>query len=297
MVGCCTLMYQTLDNMDGKQARRTGSSSPLGLLFDHGIDALNIVLGAFNSMAMLQVGHSREMCALIWLAGVVPFFFATWEEYHTGYLYLGFFNGPTDGVLILAASQFLSACVDDYTVFWTREAFLNLSRKEVVVVFYLVCVLFTVLGNLVAVARVSRGWARLRAALGLAVPFCLSLTLGAAWLAMSGSGAFARSPRLVFWLLGLPFLKMVIHLQLAHVCAESYRPWMVSLLPPVVILAGAGIVPASIFEEGALLLPSACVAWLAGACLHLAWFAVRDVAHALNICVFRIPVQAAKQET
>ena len=28
--------YQTLDNVDGKQARRTGSSSPLGLLFDHG---------------------------------------------------------------------------------------------------------------------------------------------------------------------------------------------------------------------------------------------------------------------
>ena len=28
--------YQTLDAIDGKQARRTGSSSPLGQLFDHG---------------------------------------------------------------------------------------------------------------------------------------------------------------------------------------------------------------------------------------------------------------------
>jgi hypothetical protein len=28
--------YSTMDNMDGKQARRTGSSSALGLLFDHG---------------------------------------------------------------------------------------------------------------------------------------------------------------------------------------------------------------------------------------------------------------------
>jgi ethanolaminephosphotransferase len=32
---------QTIDNLDGKQARRTKSSSPLGLLFDHGCDALN----------------------------------------------------------------------------------------------------------------------------------------------------------------------------------------------------------------------------------------------------------------
>lgn len=30
-------IYQTLDAIDGKQARRTNSSSPLGQLFDHGI--------------------------------------------------------------------------------------------------------------------------------------------------------------------------------------------------------------------------------------------------------------------
>ena len=32
--------YQTLDAIDGKQARRTGNSTPLGQLFDHGCDAL-----------------------------------------------------------------------------------------------------------------------------------------------------------------------------------------------------------------------------------------------------------------
>ena len=29
-------IYQSLDAIDGKQARRTGSSSPLGEVFDHG---------------------------------------------------------------------------------------------------------------------------------------------------------------------------------------------------------------------------------------------------------------------
>eukprot|EP00438_Fugacium_kawagutii_P000898 Skav225784 [mRNA] locus=scaffold2147:24333:29292:+ [translate_table: standard] len=33
-------IYQTLDALDGKQARRTGTSSPLGQLFDHGCDCL-----------------------------------------------------------------------------------------------------------------------------------------------------------------------------------------------------------------------------------------------------------------
>ena len=34
-------LYQTLDAIDGKQARRTGSSNALGELFDHGCDSLS----------------------------------------------------------------------------------------------------------------------------------------------------------------------------------------------------------------------------------------------------------------
>jgi phosphatidylglycerophosphate synthase len=34
-------IYQTLDAIDGKQARRTKSNSPLGELFDHGCDGVS----------------------------------------------------------------------------------------------------------------------------------------------------------------------------------------------------------------------------------------------------------------
>ena len=34
-------LYQSLDAIDGKQARRTNSSSPLGELFDHGCDSVS----------------------------------------------------------------------------------------------------------------------------------------------------------------------------------------------------------------------------------------------------------------
>ncbi len=33
----CQFLYQTFDACDGKQARKTNSSSPLGQLVDHGI--------------------------------------------------------------------------------------------------------------------------------------------------------------------------------------------------------------------------------------------------------------------
>jgi len=38
----CYFLYRMFDEMDGKQARRTGSSSALGLIFDHGCDAFAI---------------------------------------------------------------------------------------------------------------------------------------------------------------------------------------------------------------------------------------------------------------
>eukprot|EP00919_Chromeraceae_sp_WS-2016_P054352 GHVR01129134.1.p2 GENE.GHVR01129134.1~~GHVR01129134.1.p2 ORF type:complete len:100 (-),score=8.76 GHVR01129134.1:1108-1407(-) len=52
--GTCVLIYQTLDNMDGKQARRTGNSSPLGMIFDHGCDAMGVVF--------LALGVGRLIC-------------------------------------------------------------------------------------------------------------------------------------------------------------------------------------------------------------------------------------------
>ena len=36
----CLFVYQTMDGMDGKQARRTNSGSPLGEVIDHGADAI-----------------------------------------------------------------------------------------------------------------------------------------------------------------------------------------------------------------------------------------------------------------
>lgn len=42
-------IYQTLDAIDGKHARNTKRSSPLGMLMDHGCDSLT------NSFALIQV--------------------------------------------------------------------------------------------------------------------------------------------------------------------------------------------------------------------------------------------------
>jgi ethanolaminephosphotransferase len=77
-------IYYTLDCMDGKQARRTNSSSPLGQLFDHGVDALGNVSHVQVIQCIVQVPPTLLVtlqCSL-----QTAFFQAQWEEYYTGRL-------------------------------------------------------------------------------------------------------------------------------------------------------------------------------------------------------------------
>lgn len=73
------VFYTWLDCFDGKQARRTGTSSPLGQLFDHGCDALSVNLllasigaslgvpcGWAHGIGMFGVSGSRGSRGSIW---------------------------------------------------------------------------------------------------------------------------------------------------------------------------------------------------------------------------------------
>jgi ethanolaminephosphotransferase len=54
--GLAYFLYHICDNSDGKQARRTNSSSPLGMLLDHGIDAFTIVFFGVVVMRIVSIG-------------------------------------------------------------------------------------------------------------------------------------------------------------------------------------------------------------------------------------------------
>jgi ethanolaminephosphotransferase len=94
--------YSTMDNIDGKQARRTGTSSPLGELFDHGIDSLNCTLGSLLETAAMGLGPTK-IGAFTALVPCLPMYFSCWETYHTHTLFLGAFNGPTEGLILACA--------------------------------------------------------------------------------------------------------------------------------------------------------------------------------------------------
>lgn len=55
------LVYQTRDNTDEKQAQRVQSSSPLGLLFDHGYDAINSIIGSANRIIGMRFSMTSTL--------------------------------------------------------------------------------------------------------------------------------------------------------------------------------------------------------------------------------------------
>eukprot|EP00592_Proboscia_alata_P001721 CAMPEP_0194374400 /NCGR_PEP_ID=MMETSP0174-20130528/22819_1 /TAXON_ID=216777 /ORGANISM="Proboscia alata, Strain PI-D3" /LENGTH=458 /DNA_ID=CAMNT_0039153953 /DNA_START=123 /DNA_END=1499 /DNA_ORIENTATION=- len=108
--GAAMLIYQTLDNMDGKQARRTNSSSPMGCLFDHGCDSINVIFGIGGWHAALGLGSGDLRLRLATsIVPMIPFYFTAWEQSFTHSLVLPIINGPSEGLVLGAALSFSSA--------------------------------------------------------------------------------------------------------------------------------------------------------------------------------------------
>ena len=85
--------------MDGKQARKIGASSPLGMLFDHVCDAINTGISPLYVGSALGVGWDWAFWFCI--LGFVPFHIQTWEEYYRREMVLPIINGPSEGILLI----------------------------------------------------------------------------------------------------------------------------------------------------------------------------------------------------
>lgn len=88
---------------------RTAERAFLSLtpLVSHGIDSLNCTLASLCETAALGLGPTKTG-AFTALVPCLPMFFSTWETYHTHTLYLGYFNGPTEGLLLACSLMVIS---------------------------------------------------------------------------------------------------------------------------------------------------------------------------------------------
>ncbi|XP_041969870.1 ethanolaminephosphotransferase 1-like isoform X2 [Aricia agestis] len=81
----------TLDGIDGKQARRTQTSGPLGELFDHGLDSYSVFFipaCLYSIFGRLDFSIAPiRMYYIMWNL-LLNFYISHWEKYNTGVLFL-----------------------------------------------------------------------------------------------------------------------------------------------------------------------------------------------------------------
>ncbi|EDV56156.2 cholinephosphotransferase 1 isoform X1 [Drosophila erecta] len=82
-------IYQSLDSIDGKQARRTNTSSPLGELFDHGCDSISTVFVALSACISCQLGHYPNWLFFQCFCAIALFYCAHWQTYVSGTMRFG----------------------------------------------------------------------------------------------------------------------------------------------------------------------------------------------------------------
>jgi len=113
-------MYQTLDAIDGKHARRLNHTGPLGQLFDHGCDSVSLTFIAMTVMASMRMGFGVRAISFLF-SMLVPFWLSQWSEYHTHMMEhsLGGFVGITEGQLVGMATMALPAVLGPEWMFMT----------------------------------------------------------------------------------------------------------------------------------------------------------------------------------
>eukprot|EP01112_Ceratiomyxa_fruticulosa_P016529 TRINITY_DN5007_c0_g3_i1.p1 TRINITY_DN5007_c0_g3~~TRINITY_DN5007_c0_g3_i1.p1 ORF type:complete len:421 (+),score=75.52 TRINITY_DN5007_c0_g3_i1:695-1957(+) len=244
------LFYQTLDNLDGKQARRTGSSSPLGQLFDHGCDSIVITIQAVISSCVGRMGIGWISITQLIVTAMVPFWLATWEEYHTGILHLGVVNGPDEGIIIISFIYLLTAYIGPDMWLKTVPQIFGLSKEvfpsflqnmQFNTFFAFVAMTPIIITCFVNIQHVTSylskksnpklGPAFQHVLTGLIYVGCISLWFYTSTTQFGSNSVWISYPRITFLAVGLGFGEMVSRLILAHMTDEPFEFLPRPLLP------------------------------------------------------------------
>jgi len=225
----CLFIYQTLDALDGKQARRTESSSALGELFDHGCDAITSVLFGITALASLRLGFGWVGYSQIVLL-MLAFFVTQWEVYFTGKMILGYIN-VTEG-------QFLSIFIQIVPVFLGPEFWLDqqsilgfsFPRALWLLPFSTITYIFTILNSFYQIFN-SKKINKIKAFVYL-LPCFWIIALTTIWTHLSPE-IHNRYGVIWYVTVGFLFANNISKLTTSRVCKVDWNIYQILLLPLV----------------------------------------------------------------
>lgn len=280
-------MAHTLDGIDGKQARRTQTSGPLGELFDHGLDswtAMPITVCMFSVFG--RTDHSvspLRMYFILWNV-FINFYLSHWEKYNTGVLFLPWsYDASMMGTILV----FILTSIGGHEM-WKFMLPGGISAGIVFEIFLYVSAVVSslpvVLWNIYKSYRDKTGKMRsFSEAVRPLVPLAFLFISATVWIMKSPANIIERDPRMIFLVIGTIFSNICCRLIVSQMSSTRCEilPWI--LLPITLAILLSSILPS--IDLGVMYLVSAMAL---AAHIHFGTCVVRQMCRHFRINTFTI---------
>ncbi|XP_063218026.1 ethanolaminephosphotransferase 1 [Bacillus rossius redtenbacheri] len=280
----------TLDGIDGKQARRTQTSGPLGELFDHGLDSWTAVLIPVCVYSVFGRGqHSISALRFyfcLWNV-FVNFYLSHWEKYNTGVLFLPW---GYDASMVATIIIFLITSVCGHEV-WRFTLPGNISAGVMFELTFYFCALASnlpmCLWNVYKSYRDKTGKMRsFSEANRPLVPVLVFLALGTLWVTRSPFSVVEMDPRCVYLATGTIFSNICCRLIVSQMSGTRCEAFNWLLIPATAAVAASLLLPTGAGAEMSLLYGLTALALVAH--VHYGSCVVRQMCRHFNIYCFKI---------
>jgi len=284
-------LYQTLDAIDGKQARRTGTACPLGELFDHGCDSLSTVFVSLASCCALRLGDYPAWMLFQCLTASTLFYCAHWQTYVSGTMQFGYID-VTEGQMVVMGVMLLSSLEDILDLDIWASSLYFFSLNQLVTMFGVLCGFYSMFKSDGTIDKIftggaGKGGSTVAGTSVLSPASPLILTTTSSWvIAYKSDQLIYHSQPIVYVLLfGLVVAKITNRLVVAHMCKGEISHRDASMLAPLTLFLNQYF---NTFMNERVLVYAALV-WVS---LDLLWYCYKvckEICVSLEVNLFTIP--------
>ncbi|XP_066143748.1 ethanolaminephosphotransferase 1-like isoform X1 [Euwallacea fornicatus] len=244
MAGLLLFVGYTLDGIDGKQARRTGTSGPLGELFDHGLDSYTAGLIPATMYSIFGRGSHYSvppfrmfftMCNVL-----VNFYLSHFEKYNTGVMFLpwGYDFTMCGMIITFLITSLFGSDLWQYSIFGITN---GMFVEGTLYFFSAITNWPIVLHNIYKSYKDGTGHMRsFPEAIRPLIPLILCYYITYLWMAWSPSNIIEKDPRALFFLMGTIFSNISCRLivaQMSSTRCDWFSPMFLPMLLAIAVTA------------------------------------------------------------
>ncbi|XP_028653182.2 ethanolaminephosphotransferase 1 [Erpetoichthys calabaricus] len=292
--GLLNFIAYTLDGVDGKQARRTNSSTPLGELFDHGLDSWACIFFVVTVYSIFGRGETgvgvRTLYFILWVV-LFSFILSHWEKYNTGVLFLPW--GYDISQVTISVVYIVTSVVGVEA--WYSPIFWKFHYRDLFTVMILGCAFTVTLPmSLYNVFKAYRNnTLKQHSCYESFLPFLspvLLFILCTLWVHFSPSDIIEDQPRMFYFLVGTAFSNITCKLIVCQMSNTRCQPLSWILLP---VAVGVAVILTELGKQNETLILYCLTALVAVAHIHYGVCVVVQLSRHFKIYAFSLKKRSA----